>query len=290
MEKPYWDLTKRRKIDRLRKIEPQKALSCYEEYISKYYSDYEAKLLYASTLITVGQISQAYEVIKETKYQYNNNRKIKADSDMKKYLDRSSIITEIRLYGYTEQFDKIYDILQKNNLLSDEQFSYIAFLSKVKLGMISEENLENLKSYKKKQGYEYSEDRFKEYIKKHTYEENHDKPIEEKSNTFFCEHFPLDRVIEEVKKNIDRDNCLYLGFFSDTYIFKYDCCGVYDNTKENYFKVVCSHDTNNIITMHPAPNCERLPYVDLNYINIDDNYERRRPSQTERFYKRFAKQ
>ena len=149
MEKPYWDLTKRRKIDRLRKIEPQKALSCYEEYISKYYLDYEAKLLYASTLITVGQISQAYEVIKETKYQYNNNRKIKADSDMKKYLDRSRIITEIRLYGYTEQFDKIYDILQKNNLLSDEQFSYIAFLSKVKLGMISEENLENLKSYKK---------------------------------------------------------------------------------------------------------------------------------------------
>ena len=68
---------------------------------------------------------------------------------MKKYLDRSRIITEIRLYGYTEQFDKIYDILQKNNLLSDEQFSYIAFLSKVKLGMISEENLENLKSYKK---------------------------------------------------------------------------------------------------------------------------------------------
>ena len=54
---------------------------------------------------------------------------------------------------------------------------------------------------------------------------------------------------------------------------------------QNYFIVICLHNTNNILTMFPARDCEKLPYVDLNYLN--NSYVSERPSQIDKFYRKF---
>ena len=84
------------------------------------------------------------------------------------------------------------------------------------------------------------------------------------------------------------DKRLFAGTYDDTYIFKYDNCGRDNNKSVDFFRVVCFHDTNEIITLCPASECECLPYVDLNYLIRDNEIPKvKRLSQTEKFKQRY---
>jgi hypothetical protein len=103
----------------------------------------------------------------------------------------------------------------------------------------------------------------------------------------FKNDFPLEDVIKIVKENLREENKLCYGYIADTYVFKYDCCGRVDEKLQDYFKVSCYHDTNDILLMYPANKCEKLPYIDINYIKEEPKIKRL--SQVEKFNRRYQK-
>ena len=102
----------------------------------------------------------------------------------------------------------------------------------------------------------------------------------------FVSKFPINKVLEEIKKYIPSDKRIYNGFYQDTYIFKYDYCGKDDNKAADYFKVICFHNTSDFITMCPSTNCQYLPCIDLNYM-AKEKPKQKQLSQIEKFNKRY---
>ena len=283
MRKNFWNIVEKGKIDAIRYSNPAAAVEKYEAYLEKYPRDYEAKLMYASTLVTIKEFDFAYEILEATKREINSNDKIAQNKELLDHLNKSALVTEIRYLSYTNQFNKLYILLRKLSKEDMEKFDYTKFYCYSNLGYITEDNSSKLLSYSKKQMNSYDEEMFKEFIKRHLYEYNPDE--EAKSDKIFEKGFPIDRVIEEVKKHLDYDKCICNSFYTDQYVFKYDVCGKDEGMFQNYFIVICLHNTNNILTMFPARDCEKLPYVDLNYLN--NSYVSERPSQIDKFYRKF---
>ena len=282
MKLPYWNNIERRKIDEISTANPKEALKKYELYMDRYPYDYEAQIMYASTLITLKEFDLAYEILQDVKMRYKSNIKIKDDCKVRKTLDRCALITEMRYLSYTYQFDKLYDLFSKMSPEDLKKYDHPRFYCNVNLGLVSEEDGKKLQSYLKRQIYSYSEDLFLEDLKKHLFETDSD----EKDSKTFREGFPIEKVLEEVKLNLNKDNCICTGFDADTYIFKFDYCGKDDYKIQDYFKVICIHDTSNIIMMYPCKNCDKLDYVDLNYLNEYDTNPKE--TQKEKFYKKYS--
>ena len=160
----------------------------------------------------------------------------------------------MRYYAYTEQLYKLYDLFFELTEDQKNKLGYVKFYCYSKLGYISAEDESNLKSYTKRQILSYDENLFREFINIH-------------------------------RRKLDYEKCICNSYNTDQYVFKYDVCGKDNGVSQNYFKVICLHNTNNILTMFPASECERLDYVDLNYLN--KKHVSSRPSQIDKFYKKF---
>ena len=104
----------------------------------------------------------------------------------------------------------------------------------------------------------------------------------------FVSGFEIDRVLEEIKKYIPSDKRIYSGFYQDTYVFKYDFSGKDNNKATDYFKVICFHNTSDIITICPSLYCENLPYVDLNYME-KEKPKQKTLSQIDKFNQRYRR-
>ena len=284
MKKNYWNMVERSKIDAIRYSNPEDAVRRYEAYIKKYPRDYEAKILYASVYITLKDFDYAYEIIKDTKNEYRNNKKVLENPDVLNYLEEIALKQEMRCYAYTNQLYNLYDSFFELSEEEKRKLGHVRFYCHSKLGYINEKDASNLMSYAKRQMNSYDENLFRDFIRTHSHDYN--KDLEEQSDKIFDESFPLENIIEEVKKNLDYDKCRCTGYYTDQYIFRYDLCGRDNGVVQNYFKVLCLHGTDKILTMFPASDCERLPYVDLNYLN---EVKVERPSQIDKFYKRFKR-
>ena len=223
MEKSHWNVIARRKIDAIRYTNPYEALKLYENYLKRYPDDYETKLLYASTLVTIKEFDLAHELLEEVKFEYKSNRKITENSETRKILDKCALYTEIRYLTYTEQYKKLYELLKKVPYEVREEFDIPCFYADLKMGKISQDNISNLRSYVKKQIYSYSEEDFRKCLNKHLYEHNLDK--DEQCDKIFDKDFPVEEVLEAVKDNLNYDNAICSGGYSDVYIFKFDQCG-----------------------------------------------------------------
>ena len=286
----YWDIYERRKIDNIRYFDPERAIASYKNYFKKYPKDYEGMFIYASMLITLQRFDLAYEVMETANFLYKHNRNIKVNSETKRRVEKSEMIAKLRYLSYTGQYDELFDMFIEYRLLHDPEYSILVFYCKNKLGMIDEKDISNIKNYRKSQEVNYSEDEFIKRVERHLYDYNQELDDSLKSNKIFAEGFPIEKIIEEVRAKLDKDKRLLFGFVSDTYIFKYDSCGYIDGKIQDYFKVVCIHDTDDIITIYPSENCEKLPHVDLNYLNDNNkNYENKRPSQIEKFNRKMKK-
>ena len=202
----------------------------------------------------------------------------------REYLEKMALKEEMRYFSYTNQFYKLYDLFFELTSEQREELDNVRFYCYSKLGYIKEKDISNLKSYAKKQMIYYNEDLFNEFIATHRYDTCENKYI--RKDKLFDKDFPLHKVIKEVKKNLDYDKCTCTGFYTDQYVFKYDSCGKDKGVFQNYFKVLCLHGTSDILTMFPARGCEKLDHVDLNYLN--ENQGNNRPSQIDKFYKRFG--
>lgn len=265
------------------KTNPWDAKTKLEEYLELYPKDYLVYSYYASVLIMLGLLKEAEEILKYGEMLIEKENAINLNNE-KSGLEHGIFITKLKLYSYQGRYDELYELLAKNKeYISDRNLNAITFYSKNKNGLIKKDK-SNIRTYLFRQIIDYNEDEFLEHIKKHRIDSNG-------SPSTFNESFPLEQALEEIKKYLLTDKRLYIDFFLDLYVFKYDSCGKKDGVTTNYFKVYCLHDTKDIITMYPALDCQNLPYnIDLNYLLLKDCKTKvKRKSQIDKFNQRYKK-
>lgn len=273
----------------LSETNPFEAKVKFENYLTKYPEDYSAYPSYISCLITLGNFDEAkkkLDYIKNIQY-VDNKFKLKLVKDKK--LKTRFIFSYLQLLTYQGKYEEVYKFFINYPLEIKKDLSSVVFYCKCRLGMI--EPTTRIKYfYLFRQIVNYDELDFLFHIRKHTADFNKDLDIS--NPAIFNSDFPIDNVIETIKSYMPSTKRLFTGFYEDTYIFKYDCCGRVNNKSTNYFRVVCFHDTSNIITMYPNHGCEELPYIDLNYLNKSTcmtNSKTRTLSQIDKFNQRYKR-
>lgn len=278
----YFDKWLFEQVISLSKTNPIKAELKFEEYIKEYPNDYSIYAYYASNLITLGKFDKAEKVLKYVENIHTKDKKYAKLHDKVNKIQYDILISRLRLLCYQEKYDEAYKICL-NELHETEDFNNIIFFCKYKNGEIDLKKRKQY-SYFCRQVINYEEIDFLFHIQNHLYEYNEN--LEVSNESFFSPKFPIDKVIEEVKKYIPSDKKIYSGFLENVYIFKYDGCGRDNNKLVDYFKVVCFHNTSNIITICPSQGYENFPQVDLNYL-IQDNESNRKNSSIEKFNRKY---
>ena len=279
-----------RNILNQRSLDPVKAITLMEEYISTYYNDIYSFSSYASLLITVGRFDEAKEILDKLQIEAENNKKYNSleDGIRGDTLLKNLLFVKLRYYIYSGQYEEAYNfILENENKISEKKgislLTEKLFCSK-KMGV--EHEKEKFERYLYRQIVEYSERDFLEHIKKH-FQENVIN-IADKTESLFYFEFPFEKIYEEIKKSIPGEKRLFNGIIEDTYYFKYDNCGKTNGVNTNYFVVKAFHDSNEFITMHPSLCTENLPYIDLNYLKEEEKPKVRRLSQIDKFKQRYG--
>lgn len=263
---------------------PFKANILLKEYINIDPRSCWAYHHYITSLITIGKFEEAEKELKELIYKKDVEKKHIKQVEK---LENNIIKNKLRILSYMEKYEELYNYYQENfSLIESMDINAIVFYSKNKVNMFDPER-RDIKGYTFRQMLEYDENEFREHIRKHTADCN--KEAEIPNPCIFSPDFPLDKIIEEIKKYIPSDNRIYPGFYENAYIFKYDECGRNENKITDYFKVICFHNTDQIITMYPDNFDEYMPYVDLNYLKQNNKETVRRLSQTEKFNRRYKR-
>jgi len=285
MKHKYFDEWEFKQIIPLIETNPYEAKIRFEDYLKKYPKDYTAYPFYISTLITIRELTTAKNIleyitniIKKDHFFLNNNQ------TKNELFKQHILLVKLKLLIYTNKYQELSILCEQNKFLIKKlNFNTIIFYSRKKKGYLNNE-IRDTNSYLFRQIVKYEESDFLDHIKKHLDTcDNINKSI-----SIFSKDFPIDKIIQEVKKYIPSEKCLYINFIDDTYIFKYDYCGKDNNKITNYFKVICIHDTTDIITICPSNNCEYLPYIDLNYLTEEKTTTNiKKLSQTEKFNRRF---
>ena len=286
MKKQYFNSLELKKACELHQTNPMEAKNRYEEYLEKYPTDYSAHTYYIGVLIILGEFDEAEkalnDVINVSKY---DKFFMKQKNKMIQFKEKV-FVCKIRLLLYREKYNELYMLLENNyNLVKEMSLQSIAFYVKRKLNIPNFKPREDY-SYRLQQMIKYEEKDFFENIEK--YLENYMSDLNTPNKKVFISDFPIEKVIEETKKYVPSNKCLFSGNYENVYVFKYTNCGKDNNRTANYFKVVCFHNTQDYITIFPCADCENLPYVDLDYlINTNEMPKVKTLSQIEKFNKRY---
>lgn len=262
----------------------------FEEYLKKYPKDYSAYTYYASVLITLKELDKAECVLNSLDFLSKTDKKYANKLNKIHFNTINSIGSRLRLLSYQEKYEELYQFCQQYfREIQNMEMAPLFFYCKKQLGMIELEKREK-HPYIFRQIASYSESDFLEHIKKHLADFN--KNGEEINPSIFKPNFPIESIINEVRKYIPSEKCLYFNFYVDVYIFKYDECGRDDNKTVDYFKVICFHNSSEIITIYPSRYCDALPAIDLNYLIKNETTSSRGPvkklSQIDKFNKRYG--
>lgn len=288
MKKQYFNKFEFKKALSIYQTDPIEAKNKFEEYLKKYPEDYCTYTYYIGVLIELGKFDEAEKVLNYTVKKVNDDSNFLKQKTKLKLFQDNIFYCKLRLLSYNEKYYELYKVCTNNyNLISQMSLESIDFYAKVKNNMINEDFRESV-SYGLKQMIKYEESDFLEHVKKHLPDCIYD--VDNPNKNLFMSDFPLEKVINETKKYIPSNKCLFPGFYENIYVFKYTCCGKDNNKTVNFFKVICYHNTQNYITMVPCADCENLPYVDLDYlINTNDIPKVKTLSQIEKFNKRYNK-
>lgn len=283
----YFDVFEFQQIINLMDINPYSSLVLYEQYLDKYPNDYSAYLLYCSNLIILGKLEEAEKVYNYFEKRHMNDNNLKG-TEKEKRIKESMIFTKIKLLSYQEKYEELYKFCARNkNIILENKMNDAYFYSKKMTNRLDLSRRDE-NSYLFSQIVNYDEKEFLEHIKKHRQSE--EGIAQNECSTIFSYDFPVNKVIQEIKRYIPSDKKLLLGFYDNIYYFKFDSCGRVDNKIVDYFKVVCFNGTNNFITMCPVIIDENLPYQDLNYLVNEDNFSKeKRMSQIDKFNQKFFK-
>ena len=250
MGKRLFDTWEQKKLCSLINDDPVDARARFEKYILEYPDDYVAYPYYANALLTLGDSLECEVVLEHVKKLiYGDKKFISNKSSMNFILENISFV-ELKLLMYKEDYPAVYRYLKENREhLTFVELSQIEFLCRKKNNYLKTRDKSN-KSYLFRQIIEYDYDDFIDHIEKHQAKYVMDTDTAN-LNTFNLE-FPLEKVLEEVKKNIPSDKSLFVGFIQDRYTFKYDGCGRINGKLVDYFDVVTFHNTTDFITMYPT--------------------------------------
>lgn len=285
MRKEYYDTMQFLRIVDLMEIDPVESKKQFTRYLSEYPYDFSAYTYFSSLLITLGEVDKAREIIDEAcelvqLTKFNNNIRYK-------HFKEQIFFAELRLLSYQEKYLELYELIDENrNLMHDMEIGQVEYYCKNKLGLINSNWKRENYSYSLRQMREYREDDFLDHIRKHMADCIDD--YKKQNQNLFGVNFPINEVVNEIKKYIPSDKKIFRGFLTDIYFFKYDDCGRDNNKIVDYFNVVCFHNTGNILTMCPANNCKYMEYVDLNYMKpVNESTKIKRKSQIDKFNARY---
>lgn len=284
----YYDRYEYDRLCKLMKLDIYAAKEGFEEYLLKYNKDISAHLRYVNLLITTGELEQAKEYIsiienKLNKISVYNSLELKRNEKHK-----SLLVAKARLYSYLDRPWDSLRILINNREIFNEDIKYsIFYLRKLVNHYVRSDDRGN-GSYIYRQMADYKEEELIEHIKRHEADYNmNDKEI---STSFFVPDFPVEKVIEEVKNNMKKENSLNKGIIANSYFFKYDQCGRSKDKLTDFFEVITFKDTKDIITMYPVLVVKNRNYVDLNNLIEKKEYNNqnvKRLSQIDKFNRRY---
>lgn len=285
MKIQYYNTLEFKKIIKRMTTDPIRTLKEFEDYLKEYPKDYTAYFWYIENLICLGYFEKAEKVYNHLDHLVINDKNFSYEKNKMELYNKHKFYVTLKLLSYQEKYKELYTFCLNNlDKINKLKISHVLFWCRTKLGKINPDKREtNL--YLFRQMVEYKENDFLENSKKHRDDNNEI----EKINSIFKHNFPFEEILTEIKQYIPSKNCIYPRLFEDEYIFKYNECGRSNNKLANYFKVICFHNTNNIITMYPCNNCEKLPCIDLNYLIKNEPTENKikRLSQTDKFNKKY---
>ena len=288
MDNKYYDEWEFHKVQSLRNFNPKETVEKFEQYLKEYPNDYSAYCYYASSLVTIGKLEEAEKVIDYVEKRGNKDKNFASKEPYKmKALKFSVLYNKLRIYSYKGEYQKVYNLCVNNpEEIKHLNMNDLMFYIRKKLGKV-DANKRNKNSYLFRQIVSYKEEDFLEHIKKHLADYNSD--LDNPNKNIFVPNFPLEDILEEVRKNIPSNKKMCTGFWENTYIFRCDECGRENNRLVNYFKVVCFDKTCDIITILPVSGCEYLPQVDLSHLMKKESKEIKRESAIERFNRRYKR-
>ena len=275
---------------KLLETDPFEAKNRFDAYLNKYPTDYYARAYYVILLTRIYLFDEAEKEYNAIIEESNNDSFYAYSAKRLKGFKYNMIIAKLKLLGEKEDYPAILSILNNYpEMFSEQDHKYISYYCRSRLGLIdSAASKQNANAYRFNQTVNYSEDLFREHVKRHEADYNLDAEIP--NGAIFTPDFPVDEVINEIKKHIPSDKRLFPGYFDDAYYFKYDNCGRINNHLTNYFVIICFHNSTNILTMYPVLDSRKIPYTDLNYLKEKDmNIKDDRLSQIEKFNRRFKR-
>ena len=288
-KKEYFNKVLCSKLVRLVPVDLLGAKTGFEQYLELYPKDYYAKVVYASVLITLHQFDLAEQIIEEVESGFSKDCHLIRNTQRQVENAKDVVFCKVRLLSYAGKIEELYKFVffHKQKLVDLNMYEFLLFYCRNKLG-ISDVKREDENSYLFRQIIEYREEDMVDHIKDHLAYYN--PTMEKPDPNVFVPDFPISSVIEEVKKIIPNEKKLCCGIIDDIYVFKYDFCGRDNNRITNYFKVVCFHDTCNIITIFPIYGVEKLPYIDLNYLVCHEDVPAKTKvlSQRDKFNRRYG--
>jgi len=279
-----WNKLEYTKANDLYETNPLLAKERFEKYLKNYPKDYVAYTSYASVLILLQDINGAEKIMKYVQNLVNKDEHFKRGNVKKEIFKENFLINSLRILSHKKEYAKLLKLVlshQDNGALGLKQLELYA---KKKLGILNENRVEHHYIYR--QIIEYQESDFLYHIKKHLADYNQN--LDDRNKVIFAPNFPLNDVLQEVKKYVPSENKLITGAYQETYCFKYDYCGRVNEKVVNYFKVIVFKDTCDFITIYPAVDCENLPHIDLNYLQKTSDYSKvKKLSQIDKFNRRF---
>ena len=290
MAKDHYNEYKYKKIKNIKDTNPVLAEQLFVGYLDEYPGDYFAKCSYIDQLVTLNKLKEAREKLNELSEIISKDGYFKYVEKEKMHSFRYKMqYTIIRLLMYEENYyEALRQIMEyKCKFLEGEvNFELAKIICLRKTGKLDQTKLDTI-TYVVHQFLNYSEEDLLNHIKCHFAE----KSRKEEMNSYFTYDFPIEEIVNEVRKYIPSEKAIFTGIEDSSYFFKYDSCGKYERKVENFFKVVCFYKTDKIITMYPVDYGEDLPYVDLNYMKQEEKYidDRKTSNQLSKFYKRMDK-
>lgn len=259
-----------------------------KELVELYPDNYYMLLNYVILLTKVCKIDEAEENYNKLINYLSVNNSASFRSKNINGFSRNLKVAKLKILCYREKYQELLDYLNNDcKNLNDDDKGFLKFLSKFKLGLVKLNN-SNSGSYRCNQINNYSDILFRKHLLRHL--SPSDESAKRDDLALFGKDFPAGKVISEVRKNLLPENKLFCGYIDDTYFFKYNNCGYVGGQATDYFKVVCIHNTKNILTMYPTLGCDNLPYLNLSYIdknNLDNKPKTKTLSQVDKFKQRY---
>ncbi len=273
---------------KLQYIDPYEAEKRYENYFLKYPFDYNTYPYFVSLLILLGKFEKANDILNYIEKKAFNDSNYCNRIDKVDFLNYGLFTCRLKLLLFNKKYKEliIYYYQNIDNIKGydlENNLNSLIFYCRKMLGDLDPKRREK-NAYLYRQIVRYEESDFRNHIKKHLINEK-----EEDNECVFSYDFPVDMVIEEIKKYIPSNKCLYHGFFDNVYYFKYDNVGRCNGKITDYFKVVALDNSKDFITMCPVMEGENLPYINLNYLIEKGNNEVKKISMIDKFNKRYKR-